>query len=262
MKAGVNNRRFRLALGSEVLSVRYSGKPKHGGIQRSSELVAHRYAAEEGIAPAVVYADDTWLVHRYVDGRQPTPADLKDENARRALVGAVKAIRSGPVLADCLDPVALVREFASAARLKRGVLPKEFSAALQQLDEIAERTAGGDDFVMSHGDLWLDNLIWNGRKIWLLDWECAAMSHRYRDLAKICISAGFGPETRPEILRLYHGNIDGRELRQLNDLVQVEMLLHVAWCFAYGDVSKFGEHHDAHLWLTRFCQEQRAVLSQ
>jgi thiamine kinase-like enzyme len=113
---------------------------------------------------------------------------------------------------------------------------------------------------MSHGDLWLDNILWDGHRIWLLDWECAGMSHPYRDLAKICIAGEIAPARRLDLLRSYCGTVTSEDAQALADLVQTELLLHIAWCLAHADAGAESPHHDADWWLHRFFQEKTADL--
>jgi hypothetical protein len=115
LKAGKHNRRLKLEWGGEALSVRWNGEPSHGGIQRTSEVHAQRYAAEQRVAPPLQHADERWLVHRFVNGRPLCPNDLKNERTLCKLVDAVAVLRFGPQLPDRVDPVSLVREFAATA---------------------------------------------------------------------------------------------------------------------------------------------------
>ena len=43
-----------------------------------------------------------------------------------------------------------------------------------------------DRKVVSHCDLHPANIIWDGKQVWLVDWERAGLAHPYLDLATIC----------------------------------------------------------------------------
>jgi hypothetical protein len=43
-----------------------------------------------------------------------------------------------------------------------------------------------DRRVLSHCDLHPAKILWDGRRVWLVDWERAGLAHPYLDLATIC----------------------------------------------------------------------------
>jgi thiamine kinase-like enzyme len=59
------------------------------------------------------------------------------------------------------------------------------------------------DWVPSHCDPVLENLLLASRRLWLIDWEYSAMASPYWDLALLCNEAGFDLAQSRRLLQAY-----------------------------------------------------------
>lgn len=59
--------------------------------------------------------------------------------------------------------------------------------------------------IFGHNDLMPANILDDGQKIWLIDFEYAAFSTPLSDLANLASNAGLSPEQDRELLQLYYG---------------------------------------------------------
>ena len=90
-------------------------------------------------------------------------------------------------------PFQTIRTYArSAARLK-AKLPADIDALLEDARELAHRI-GTFRPVLCHNDLLAANLIDDGRRLWLLDWEYAGVGHPVFDLANASANATFSDD--------------------------------------------------------------------
>src|SRR5581483_3768020 len=97
----------------------------------------------------------------------------------RRLHGAWDAL-AGEVLYFC--PFQTVRTYAqTAARLGAG-MPHDVAAILEDARGLSRRIAPFRP-VLCHNDLLSANLIDDGRRLWLVDWEYAGIGHPLFDLA-------------------------------------------------------------------------------
>jgi thiamine kinase-like enzyme len=72
--------------------------------------------------------------------------------------------------------------------------------------------ARDDGQVLSHGDLNPTNILWDGKRVWLVDWDRAGLSHPYLDLASIANFLSLSDETATALLKLQEqSNIDGSQ---------------------------------------------------
>jgi thiamine kinase-like enzyme len=70
-----------------------------------------------------------------------------------------------------------------------------------------------EDRVSSHNDLNPANVLYDGRRLWLIDWECAFLADRYVDLAAVANWFTQGPDGGELLLRTYLGGEPDPEQR-------------------------------------------------
>jgi len=87
-----------------------------------------------------------------------------------------------------------------------------------------------EHLVFAHNDLVPQNILDDGEKIWLIDFEYAAFSTPLSDLANLASNAGFSPEQDRELLGFYYGASPGANtIKALAALKCALMLREVMW---------------------------------
>jgi len=164
-----------------------------------------KLAAQACLAPRVRYADpgDGVVISDFIEARSlaldyaGSRADLVIELAQA--VRALHAIEGFPPLVDYLDGLdTLVGEAA-----RSGVVPVGAFDDWARLREVCKRLAPQP--VSSHNDLNPGNLVYDGRRVWLVDWEAAFRADRYVDLAAIANTYAAYPEGEALLLATYFG---------------------------------------------------------
>ena len=153
----------------------------------AGQLASLQTAAEAGIAPHIwhVDAEDGILIADFVEAR-PYPADMALLVAQTlARVHSLRGFQKPRVGSyfDAMDR--LVSAFRAA-----NLLPPD------QIDELFRRYAdlmkvyprNDAELVASHNDVKPQNMVFDGERLWLVDWEAAFLNDRYVDLS---ISANF-----------------------------------------------------------------------
>lgn len=172
------------------LVLRVQPEPEFGRWEQQSLVL--RRAAERGVAPAVLHVDEEEraIVSARAPGR-PLAAALADPaQRRRALDGVVVQLRAlhavGPDGVGERDPVAWLRGLLVAQRPRPG-----FPGWAEGIEPIAAEGAavldGDRRRVVSHNDLNPGNVVWDGERAWLVDWEVAGLGHPFYDLAALAM---------------------------------------------------------------------------
>jgi Ser/Thr protein kinase RdoA (MazF antagonist) len=169
----------------------------------AGQLASMRTAAEAGIAPHTWHVDaqDGILIADFVEARQ-YPADMALLVAQTlARVHSLRGFQKPKVGSyfDAMDR--LVSAFRGA-----NLLPPD------QIDEVFRRYAdlmkvyprNDAELVASHNDVKPQNMVFDGERLWLVDWEAAFLNDRYVDLA---IAANFfvGDDQETAYLNAYFG---------------------------------------------------------
>lgn len=189
-------------------------------------------AAEACLAPRVRYADpgDGVVITDYVEPRSltldhaGTRADLVVELAQA--VRALHAIDGFPPLVDYLDGLGALVDQAA----RGGVVPVGAFDPWPRLHAVCKRLEPQP--VSSHNDLNPRNLLYDGRRIWLIDWEAAFRADRYVDLAAIANVFAADPDGEALLLRTYFGReATAAERARLWLFRQVSHVFHAAVFF-------------------------------
>jgi thiamine kinase-like enzyme len=83
--------------------------------------------------------------------------------------------------------------------------------------------------VLCHNDLLAANLIDDGDRVWLVDWEYAGMGHPLFDLAGVSANCAFPEPLELALLMEYRGLVDPRDVRELRVLKAMSLLREALW---------------------------------
>jgi hypothetical protein len=159
------------------------------------QFTCMKAAAEAGLAPHVWYAstEDQISITDFVE---ETPFPANEALARMPTVlRALHALPPFPEGVHHLDTTCMflmhkgaavdgfLRKFQEAKILSKGEYDELFAWHAQLAAVYPYQDA---DMVSSHNDLFKpDNILFDGQRVWLVDWEAAFRNDRYADLAVV-----------------------------------------------------------------------------
>jgi thiamine kinase-like enzyme len=217
LRGGLSNVNFVVEDSGRKFVVRIGGDNEAHGVVRKNELAASRAAAAAGVAPRVAYAEPGVLVLDFIEGRTFAPQDVRDprnlprviEVMRRAHREIPKHLRGPGVLFWVFH---VLRDYAHTL----GEAPSTDTAHLRALMEKAERlerAIGPIDLVFGHNDLLAANIIDDGDRLWLVDWEYSGFNSPLFDLGGLASNSEMPPAMRETMLEHYFDRRVGDELR-------------------------------------------------
>ena len=227
---GLSNRNFKVQDSDGAWVVRLAGEVPEHGIVRANDVAASRAAAEAGIAPELRHAEADVLVIRFIDGRALNEADVRDSATRTRIVELLRRSHDrvgrhlrGPALMFWVfhalrDYAAQLRDLADADDLPR----------LMAIAEALEAEIGKVDLVFGHNDLLPANIIDDGDRLWLIDWEYAGYNSPLFDLGNLASNALLDETAWRNVLAAYYGRSPDEALLRRAGAMRVASLLREA----------------------------------
>ena len=168
-------------------------------IMRTDDPARHytcmKAAAEAGLAPRVWYTsiEDRISITDFVeavpfpvtDALVRMPATLRTLHALPPFPGVPNHINTSCMFLINKGPAldGFIRRFQAANILPKGESEELFARYAQMAAVYPRHDA---DMVSSHNDLFKpDNILFDGHRVWLVDWEAAFLNDRYADLAVV-----------------------------------------------------------------------------
>ena len=234
LPGGITNQNYLVRAGTESFVARLCLPRELLGIDRRSEVICQRAAHTLGVAPAVVYHENGVLVSEYMPARTLAPVDGRDPAFVPRLAALLRTLHDGW---DALTGEMLyfsvfqaVRTYVNRARAIGASLPADIGAMLDDARRLSRQIA---PFVptLCHNDMLPANILDNGHRVWLIDWEYAGIGHPLFDLAGVSANCAFSESLDHAFLAAYRGTptADPRDLRELRILKVMSLLREALW---------------------------------
>jgi len=178
----VTNQTYRVTAGPDSYVIRISG-PTTRYLDRAVETHNAAVAADLGLAPPILFLDDTLLVTRFVTGARPlTAADL-DDSGLLAQVGALlsRLQRSSVPFAGARHPFCEIDKYLSQHPHPRGTTLRRAAKPVE-----AALARSPRPLVPAHVDASAANfLLGADGRLSLVDWEFSSMADPAWDVASV-----------------------------------------------------------------------------
>lgn len=214
-------------------------------ITRKDEPTRHfacmKAAAEEGLAPHVWYTsvEDKLFISDFVeavplsvtDALVRMPAALRTLHALAPFPGVPNHINTSCMFLMNKGPAVdgFIQRFQAA-----NILPKSESDELfARYEQVAAVYPHDErDMVSSHNDLFKpDNVVFDGNRVWLVDWEAAFLNDRYADLAVVANLVVSNEAEERVYLQEYFGQPADRY--QLARFFLMQQITHMFYAMGY-----------------------------
>jgi thiamine kinase-like enzyme len=197
-------------------------------VSRAREALITRAAHAAGFAPAVEYTAPGVMVTQFITAQTLTAADLQNDPARVATLlrrfhtEMPSHISGDPPLFWVFH---VIRDYARTLATSRHT---------QDLPEYLGLSAGLEaaqiplPLIFGHNDLLPANILDDGNRLWLIDYEYAGFSTALFDLAGAASNAGMNPDQSNTLLTTYFGTEPSPAMRKSFAAMQCASLLREA----------------------------------
>lgn len=219
-----DGRSYVVRLGSDI--------PEHG-VQRWNELAISRAANAAGFSPDVIHSEPGVLVLGFIDAATFDEAAVRAPENLPRIIDLIARVHRG-LGAYLTTPVLTFWPFqvigAYATRLKAegsthvAALPDLLSAA-----EILKEATGQVDLVIGHNDLLAANILDDGERLWLIDWEYGGFNTPLFDLAGLAGNNGLSEDQERAMLEQYFGARATAQWRPYQAMKCASLLRETMW---------------------------------
>ncbi len=220
---------FRVEAGGRRYLLRMEGQPSP--LRNPHQYLSMRIAAEAGIAPRIHYVDETarvavidFIEHQPLETYPGGPLALAQ--ALGMLLARVQATPVFPAFVNYPDIV--TRLFAHVRRT--GVFAAgTLDAHVERLERLSKAyDAGATKLVSSHNDPVPNNILFDGKRLWLIDWESAYRNDPLVDVAIVLDGLARSPELEGALLQAWLGRAPDEALFARLGLVRALTRLYYA----------------------------------
>jgi thiamine kinase-like enzyme len=259
LTGGITNHNFLVRDRRGRFVVRLGGDIPVHGISRVTERAASRAAHAAGVSPRVVHAEDGVLVIDHIEGRTFRPEDVRNRAHWQQLIALVRQAHEripdfyrGP--APLFWVFQVVRDYAhSLADLESPYRPQLAGLLARAVD--LERAVGPVALVFGHNDLLAANVLDDGRRLWLIDWDYAGFNSALFDLGGLASNSEVDRTGAEHMLELYFDRpVDDALRARAQAMLAASLLREAMWSMVSEQVSTLAFDYKAYTadYLARF----------
>ena len=177
-------------------------------VMRFNELAASRAAFAAGLSPEVVFADNGITVIRYIEGKPLAEADVSKPEYFARIISLMHRCHHevpqhfrGPALVFWVFHV--IRDYAATLQSHGSPYAKHVAEFLTISTKL-EAAIGPVEMVFGHNDMMAANILDDGHRLWLIDWDYAGYNSPLFDLGGLASNNQLSPTQELEMLNLYY----------------------------------------------------------
>ncbi len=230
LKGGLSNESFLVKDASGRHVVRFGTDYPFHHVYRERELMTARAAHAAGFSPQIEYAEPGVMVSAFLDAKTFSAVDVAAERERVARLLRrfhEEMPRHVSGAGFMFWPFHVIRDYARTLEVGGSRMIPELARYLGLAGEL-EAVQAPLPIVFGHNDLLPSNILDDGEKLWLIDYEYAGFSTAMFDLAGATSNAGLTAEQSDEFLRAYFGGAPSPDIRRSLAAMQCASLLREA----------------------------------
>ena len=211
-------------------------------VMRFNELAASRAAHAAGLSPEVVFADEGITVIRHIECKTLEEADVGRPEYLGRIVALMKRCHHdvlrhlhGPALVFWVFHV--IRDYAATLEARSSPYLGKVGEYLEIAKKL-EAEIGPIELVFGHNDLMAANILDDGQRLWLIDWDYAGFNSPLFDLGGLASNNGLNEAQELEMLARYYGEPpDTALLHRYHAMKCASLMREVMWSMVSEEIS-------------------------
>ncbi len=219
------------------------------GIDREAEHANTRSAEIAGVgAPVVEFRPDLdVLVIGFIDGRSFENDDLRKPGALPRVADAVRTLHAGPRFVGDFDMFRRQPRYLASVLEGGFALPNDYTDFDAQFQQVkAALTADAGPTVPCNNDLLAGNLVDDGEKLWLIDYEYSGNNDPFFELGNTWTECGLDDDHLDELVTAYVGHHAPEKIARTRLQATVSRYGWSLW--GYIQAATSDQDYDFHAW--------------
>lgn len=207
LSGGITNINLRVTDGDSNYVVRLGDDIPEHGVMRWNELVLSLAAHAAGLSPGVFYHEPGALVLEFINAKTYDEVAVRDPRNLPRIVDLLKKAHkelpqhlTSPVLA--FWPFQVNRSYAINLEAQQSPYVEKLPGMLAELESL-EIATGAVTLVVGHGDMLAANILDDGSRLWLIDWEYGGFNTPLFDLAGLASNNSLSEKQEMAALEQY-----------------------------------------------------------
>lgn len=234
LKGGITNINFLAEDATGKYVVRFGSDIPEHHVMRFNELAANRAAYKAGLSPKVVYAEKQLTVIQYIESTTLKEVDVRKPETLPRIIDLIKKYHTevpkhfrGPAMIFWVYHV--IRDY-SATLLDNNTSHCSLIPELLSINEKLEQKSGPFDLVFGHNDLLCGNILDDGNRLWLIDFDYAGFNSPLFDLGGLASNNGLNEKQEIQMLELYfEAPVNQTLLRRYEAMKCASLLRETMW---------------------------------
>lgn len=203
-------------------------------VMRFNELAASRAAHAAGLSPGVVHSEPGILVLEFIESKTFTAEDVQDQKNLERILPLIKSCHrdvpehlKGPVLMFWVFHV--VRDYCQTLRAS-GFDDESTLRELLDKASVLEAAIGPVEIVFGHNDLLPANILDDGSRLWLIDWDYAGFNSPLFDLGGLASNNELSETQENWLLENYYEKpVEAQLWRRYQAMKSASLLRETLW---------------------------------
>jgi len=234
LKDGIENKTYKVDCGNKSYCVRIiNSKQRFSfGLDTKKEALACQQASLLSIAPAVYNIDNPadYLITDFFPGKSLTGEEACNSEIIKKYICAIKLIHDHVKVDINFSVYDRFYKYIHTAKKFDMKLPNWVNKLMEQVEKIKEIRSDSKLLyhVFCHNDIWHENILFDGNKICLIDWEFCGYGDGFFDFAHIS-RRGMLFEEKKFMLTTYFGYFDMEMWRMLQLMEYISRAYDAIW---------------------------------
>ena len=208
LEGGLTNINFKIVTEFDCYVLRLSDSSSTWlGINRENEYINSIRAHQAGLGAEVVHriVDKNILILKWIDAKTLSPIDIQNQQSLiPRIANALTSLHAGPSFQGEFHFPSIRKKYLETVINSGYFLPDQYLEYLPYIEKLEELIDGNPESkVPCNNDLLAENLMDDGNKIWIIDYEYAGQNEASFEIGNFAHEVGLNDEQLNELCLHY-----------------------------------------------------------